>query len=92
MNNALGVDVYTPLQYWGDPTSIGYVPVMERFYNIRGKEDGFIVFNWKIVATVQDARIFFEMDNSLSETYEVIDSYEEFTQRWRFGVHWILWD
>jgi len=92
LNGALGVDAYTTLQYWGEHSAIKYEPVMERFYRLSGIEDGFMVFNWKIVATVQDARIFFEMDNSLSETYEIINRYQEFTQRWRFGVHWILWD
>jgi len=92
LNGALGVDAYATVQYWGEHTAIKYEPVMERFYKLEGTENDFMVFNWKIVATVQDARIFFEMDNSLSEVYEVIDQYQEFTQRWRFGVHWILWD
>jgi len=92
LNGAMGVDAYTTLQYWGEHNAIGYIPVTERFYKTNGTEDGFMVFNWKIVATVQDARIFFEMDNSFSETYEVINNYQEFTQRWRFGVHWILWN
>ena len=92
LNGALGVDAYTTVQYWGEHSPIKYEPIMERFYKLNDTEDGFMVFNWKIVATVQDARIFFEMDNSLSETYEIINRYQEFTQRWRFGVHWILWD
>ena len=92
LNGALGVDAYATVQYWGEHTALKYEPVMERFYKLNGDEDDFMVFNWKIVATVQDARIFFEMDNSLSEIYEIINQYQEFTQRWRFGVHWILWD
>jgi hypothetical protein len=92
LNRALGVDVYATVQYWGEHNALKYEPRMERFYKINGTEDDYMVFNWKIVATVQDARIFFEMDNSLSEVYEVINNYQEVTQRWRFGVHWILWD
>ena len=92
LNGALGVDAYATLQYWGEHTAIKYEPRMERFYGLNGIEDAYTVFNWKIVATVQDARIFFEMDNSLSTIYEIVNQYQEFTQRWRFGVHWILWD
>lgn len=92
LKGALGIDAYGTLQYWGEHSSLKYEPRMERFYQIDGIQDDYMLFNWKIVATVQDARIFFEMDNSLSEIYEVINQYQEFTQRWRFGVHWILWD
>jgi len=92
LNRALGIDVYTTFQYWGEHTALKYEPIIERFHTVKGNEDGFFVINWKIVATVKDARIFFEMDNSLSEIYEIINYYQEFTQRWRFGVHWILWD
>jgi hypothetical protein len=92
LKGALGVDAYGTIQYWGKHTALKYEPRMERFYKLNGIENDYIMLNWKIVATVQDARIFFEMDNSLSEIYEVINQYQEFTQRWRFGVHWILWD
>jgi len=92
LNDALGVDAYGTIQYWGEHTALKYEPRMERFYKLNGVEDDYVVLNWKIVATVQDARIFFEMENSLSEIYEVVNHYQEFTQRWRFGVHWILWD
>lgn len=92
LNKALGVDAYSTIQYWGHHNVIEYEPRIERFYAGQGIEDDYFIINWKIVVTVQDARIFFEMDNSLSEEYEVINHFAEFTQRWRFGVHWILWD
>ncbi len=92
LNGALSVDAYGTVQYWGEHRSIKYEPRMERFYLSYGMTDSYWIANWKVVATVQEAKIFFEMDNSFSQVHEVITNYYEFTQRWRFGVNWVLWD
>ena len=65
---------------------------MDRFYVGDDKTSAYQVLNWKAVATIQEARIFFEMDNALSADYQVIRGYYENYIRWRFGIDWILWD
>jgi len=89
---ALGMDIYGTMQYSGEHRKVNYEPRLERFYLSPGFTDSYIIYNWKIVATVKTARIFFEMDNILNSTYEIINQNPEVSQRWRFGVHWLFWD
>ena len=42
--------------------------------------------------TVKNAKIFFEMDNALSEDYEIIHGYNQYFRHVRFGVNWSFWD
>lgn len=89
---ALEMDLYGTLQYSGSHRNINYESRLERFYLATGRTDAYWVADWKAVATVKGARIFFEMDNSFGTQYEVINGHPELSQRWRFGVYWTFWD
>jgi len=89
---ALIIDAYGTVYYYDRHQDIIYQPRLDRFYTGPGQTDAFYSLNWKIVATVQTARIFFEMDNALSEEYQFVSGYKEFFRRFRLGINWLLWD
>jgi len=92
LSGALILDAYGTVYYYDRHQDINYQPRLDRFYAGPGQTDAFYALNWKIVATVQTARIFFEMDNALSEEYQFVSGYKEFFRRFRLGVNWLLWD
>jgi hypothetical protein len=92
LNGALIFDAYGTLTWYDKHQEIKYQPRLDRFYKGLGESDSFISLSWKLVATIHSAHVFFEMDNALEETYEIISGYPDFYRRFRLGVNWILWD
>ena len=89
---AVIVDVYGAIYGYDSHRNINYEGRLDRFYLGEGDADAFYTLSWKAVATVQTARIFFEMDNPFSDEYERVNGYPEQYIRWRFGVNWVLWE
>ena len=92
LNGALILDAYGTLTWYDKHQEIKYQPKLDRFYTGTGQSDSFITLAWKVVATIQSARVFFEMDNALEESYEIVSGYPDFYRRFRLGVNWTLWD
>jgi len=92
LDGALIFDAYGTLTWYDKHQEIKYEPRLDRFYSGLGTSDSFISFSWKLVATIQSARIFFEMDNALEASYEIVSGYPDFYRRFRLGVNWTLWD
>ena len=86
------IDAAVNVKYLGARKQVAYQPFAERFYRVPGKTEGFFLLNYKIVATVKDARLFMEMDNPFAQQYEIIRGYPELYRRLRFGVSWVLWN
>jgi hypothetical protein len=92
LKGAVIIDAYGEAYLFDTHRNIKYEPRLDRFYIESGNTGAFYTLSWKVVATVKAARIFFEMDNPLSEDYYFVEGYPEQFIRWRFGVNWILWD
>jgi hypothetical protein len=92
LGGALIVDGYLTMQFYDQHSTLLYDPRLERFYIGSGEDQAYSLLNWKAVATIQEARIFFEMDNALATVYQVINNYQDQFIRWRFGINWILWN
>jgi hypothetical protein len=92
LDGALVLDLYGMFHFYDQHRDIFFDPRLDRFSPGQGTTNAYSLLNWKAMATIQEAMIFFEMDNSLSSDYVVIRGYDEFYIRWRFGVDWILWD
>jgi len=92
LDGALMFDLYGMAHFFDIHNDIFYDPRMDRFFSGDEITDAYSVLNWKAVATIKEARIFFEMDNALSENYTVVKGYNELYIRWRFGINWILWN
>jgi hypothetical protein len=91
-SGAVIVDAYGAIYGYDTHRNINYEGRLDRFYLGEGDADAFLILSWKAVATVQTARIFFEMDNPFSDKYEIVNGYPEQYIRWRFGVNWVLWE
>ena len=92
LNGALIFDAYGTFTWYDKHQSIKYQPRIDRYYRGIGETDSFVILSWKLVATIQSAHIFFEMDNALEENYEIVAGYPDFYRRFRLGVNWTLWD
>jgi len=92
LNGALIFDAYGTFTWYDKHQEIKYQPRIDRYYTGLGESESFISLSWKLMATVQTARIFFEMDNALEESYEIVSGYPDFYRRFRLGVNWTLWD
>jgi hypothetical protein len=92
LNGALIIDLYGWAHFYDQHNDLFFDPRMDRFYVGDETTDAYYVLNWKAAATIQEARIFFEMDNALGASYQVVRGYYENYIRWRFGVDWVLWD
>ncbi len=92
LKDALTVDGILMLHFYDRHRNLRYEPRLERFYFIDGNNSPYSLLNWKVIATIGEAQIFFEMDNSLASVFEVVYRYQEFYIRWRFGVNWIFWN
>jgi len=92
LNGALIVDAYGSAFYQGRHQNIMYQPRLDRFYPGVGNTDAFVSVEWKIVATIQTAQIFIEMENALSTDYQIVFGYLNYLRLLRFGINWVLWD
>lgn len=92
LNGALIFDAYGTLTWYDKHQEIKYQPKLDRYYTGSGESDSFLALGWKLVATIQTAQVFFEMDNALEANYEIISGYPDFYRRFRFGINWTLWD
>jgi hypothetical protein len=92
LKGVLNFDAYGTFYYYDTHEKINFEPRLQRFYRGSGENDPYYVLNWKLMATIGNARIFAEMDNAFDNDFEVINGYTEFFYRFRFGVNWVLWD
>jgi len=92
LNGALIVDAYGTAFYQGRHLDIMYQPRLDRFFTGTGYTDAFVTLNWKIVATIQTAQVFLEMENALSKDYQIVFGYLNYLRILRFGLNWVLWD
>jgi outer membrane cobalamin receptor len=92
LNGALIVDAIGTLTWYDKHQAIKYHPKLDRFHTGLGITESFLTLSWKIAATFQSAHVFFEMDNALQETYEIVSGYTDFYRRFRLGINWTLWD
>ncbi len=92
LNGALIFDAFGTFTWYDKHQDIKYQPRIDRYYTGLEETDAFVTLSWKLVATIQTARIFLEMDNALEEYYEIVRGYPDFYRRFRLGVNWTLWD
>ncbi len=86
------LDVSTNLRWYSSHNQVNFEPGLNLFYTDNQKTEQQIVYGFKIVGTVGDAEIYFEMDNFLENEQEYIESFPSNIRVVRFGVNWILWN
>jgi outer membrane cobalamin receptor len=92
LNGSLIFDAFGTLTWYDKHQAIKYQPRLDRYYTGSDNTDGFVMLSWKLMATISSARVFFEMDNALQETYEIVSGYPDFYRRFRLGINWTMWD
>lgn len=92
LKDAVTIDAVGNVYWYGNHDRIEYDPWVERFYAIAGNEESYLMFSYKVAATVKDVQFFLEMDNPFGKDYSFISGYYEQFRRVRAGLNWILWD
>jgi hypothetical protein len=92
LNGALIIDAYGTVSYEGSHNNILYQSLFDRFYSNTELTESFYIVNWKLAATIQSIQLFLEMDNALSQDYQIVFGYINYVRLLRFGLNWVLWD
>ncbi|MGD9898871.1 MAG: TonB-dependent receptor plug domain-containing protein [Calditrichaceae bacterium] len=92
LKDAVTIDAAGSVHWYGNHDRIEYDPWVERFFAISGNEESYLVFSYKVAATVKDVQFFLEMDNPFGKDYSFISGYYEQIRRVRAGLNWVLWD
>jgi len=92
LNGAMGVDLSAMVRLNGESQKIFYNPLVERFYYTDEMRASFTQFRFKAVITVDDARLYFMMENPFIVNYHIIEGYKAYARRVRFGVNWNFWN
>ncbi len=77
------VDGWKPLEY---------TPLFNQFYPGTRSEEQYHWLDFKLLAHIQSATLFFVWTNTLSEDYAIVDNYWEFYRTFRLGIYWTLFD
>ena len=86
------VDASTNVRWYSSQNQVHFEPGLNRFYTDNQKNADYVVYGFKLVGTVDDAEIYFEMDNFLENEHEFVKNYSSDIRVVRFGVNWILWN
>ncbi len=92
LNGAMGVDLSAMARLNGESQKIFYNPLLERFYYTDEMRASFVQYRFKAVITVDDARLYFMMENPFIINYHIIEGYKAYARRVRFGVNWDFWN
>lgn len=92
LKGALVLDL-SAMGRWNDRSNrIMYNPLVERFYWGNELRESFTEYKFKAVATVDDARIYFMIENPFVINYHIIEGYKAYARRVRFGLNWDFWN
>lgn len=89
---ALKVDGFAIYRYIGKWRQVEYDPLVNQYMPGKKEFGGFHLLDFKILANMKSATLFFVWENTLSEDYAFVDGYWDFFQVFRFGIYWTLFD
>jgi hypothetical protein len=78
--------------YIGKWDLLDYDPFVNQYYRTDVNSGKFHILDFKLLAHVKSATIFFVWENSLSQDYEFISNYTEFFRIFRLGVYWTFFN
>ncbi len=84
-----GYAIYHAVYGW---RPLGYTPLWNQFFTTGSSEETYHWLDFKILAHVKSATLFFVWANTLSWDYALVDNYWEFYRTFRLGVYWTLFN
>ncbi len=89
---ALKLDGYAIYHFIGKFRKVDFYPLVNQ-YGISSAEDGYFhILDFKVLAHIRTATLFFVWENNLSQDYAIVDNYTEVYRQFRFGIYWTLFD
>ena len=71
---------------------LDYFPLVNQYVFANWKNNTFHILDFKILAHVKKATLFFVWENSLSQDYQFVRGYTEFFRIFRIGIYWTFFD
>jgi len=92
LKGALILDLSAMASWNGSANKMFFNPIVERFYWNDQKKASYRQYNLKAVATVDEARLYFMVENPFATNYHIIEGYNAYVRRIRFGINWDFWN
>ncbi len=84
-----GVAIYHLINQW---RGVMYYPLVNQYVRTDQEVDYYHLLDFKLLAHIKRATIFFVWENTLSTDYQIVIGYPEFFRTFRLGVYWTLFD
>ncbi len=84
-----GVAIYHLINRW---RGVKYYPVVNQYVRTYQETNYYHLLDFKLLAHIKRATIFFAWENTLSTDYQIVIGYPEFFRTFRLGVYWTLFD
>jgi len=91
-NRALKLRGYAIYHFIGNWQQVEFFPFVNQYAKTNLKKVNYHLLDFKILANVKSATLFFVWENMLSEDYAIIEGYFEVYRQFRFGVYWTLFN
>ena len=89
---ALKLNGYAIYHFIGDYRTVGYHPLTNQYIGIGEQDERFHLLDFKMLAHVKSATLFFVWENMASQDYALVENYWEFYRLFRLGIYWTFFD
>ncbi len=91
-NHALNLDGYAIYHFIGKWRLLEYHTLVNQYTRTYREVGNYHLLDFKLLAHIKTATLFFVWENTLSQDYRLVDGYWEFFRVLRFGIYWTLFD
>jgi hypothetical protein len=89
---ALKLNGYVIYHFIEDYRAVGYYPLTNQYTIMEEQSGRFHLLDFKILAHVKSATLFFVWENMASQDYALVENYWEFYRLFRLGIYWTFFD
>jgi hypothetical protein len=90
--HALKLNGFMIYHYFGKWRTLNFSPMVNQYTPTNIETGYYHILDFKLLAHIKTATLFFIWENSTSQDYEFIQNYTEFFRIFRFGIYWTLFD
>ena len=91
-HRALKLRGYGIYHFIGNWQQVDFYPLVNQYVTTDLGKANYHLLDFKILANVKAATLFFVWENTLSQDYAIVEGYYEVYRQFRFGIYWTLFD
>lgn len=84
-----GYAIYHFIGQWRRPD---FHPLTNQYFRTGLEAGNYHILDFKVLAHIKTATLFFVWENALSQDYALVDDYREVFRVFRFGIYWTLFN